>query len=186
MNPHETMKVCPNGHYYQGDHCPYCPTVYNNETKLYPQTGSNNIPICPHCGKPIRKSLPINNGVGGIYGSLGNCHDGIIPWNHEWNGTCEYCGYDYNIHMRQNIGGFELSDKQTSVKVATKSYLYSLTGDQSLILSGVEIESHVGGHTGDKQVQKIFLSTNELKCLLKVLSHSPILQQKDYEHDVII
>ena len=88
--------------------------------------------------------------------------------------------------MRQNIGGFELSDKQTSVKVATKSYLYSLTGDQSLILSGVEIESHVGGHTGDKQVQKIFLSTNELKCLLKVLSHSPILQQKDYEHDVII
>ena len=85
--------------------------------------------------------------------------------------------------MRQNISGFELSDKQTSVKVATKSYLYSFTGDQSLILSGVEIESRVGGRTGDKQVQKIFLSTNELKCLLKVLSHSPILQQEDYEHD---
>ena len=27
------FKKCPNGHYYQGDHCPYCKTSGANETK---------------------------------------------------------------------------------------------------------------------------------------------------------
>ena len=122
MNPHETMKVCPNGHYYQGDHCPYCPTVYNNETKLYPQTGSNNIPICPHCGKPLRKREKINQPyIGQTVGSVGNPGDGMIPWNYEWNGRCDNCGHEFNINMVQNIQCTDLGNKHTSVKIMEKS-----------------------------------------------------------------
>lgn len=175
MNPHETMKVCPNGHYYQGDHCPYCPTVYNDETRLYPQTGSNNIPICPHCGKPIRNMVNILGYRSIVIGSVGNCYDQKVPWNYEWDGVCENCGYDYNITMMQNLRNEGLGNKHTYIKVTQKTYNYNM--DQWLVLSGVEIQSFFDGDINGRQ--KIFLSTNELKQLLKVLKVSPILQQED-------
>lgn len=46
----------------------------------------------------------------------------------------------------------------------------------------MEIETFVE-QRGDTTKQKIFLSTNELKYLLKVLSNSPILKQEDCDVD---
>ena len=184
MNNNETMKVCENGHCYQGDSCPYCPKVYDKETRLYPGAGSVNIPLCPHCGKPLRKRENINQQVPSdvIVSSVGNPHDGKIPWNYGWNGRCENCGQDYNIHIVQKLGGVDLGNKHTSVRVDSRSYLYSHTGNTSIVLSGVEIETFVE-QRGDTTKQKIFLSTNELKYLLKVLSNSPILKQEDCDVD---
>lgn len=186
MNNNETMKVCGKGHYYQGDSCPYCPKLYDKETRLYPVAGSVNIPLCPHCGKPLRKRENINQPyIGQTVGSVGNPGDGMIPWNYEWNGRCDNCGHEFNINMVQNIQCTDLGNKHTSVKIMEKSYMYHITAGaddvSGITLSGIEIESYVGGYAGDKEKQKIFLSTNELKYLLKVLSNSPILQQEDYE-----
>ena len=181
MNNNKTMKVCPNGHYYEGEECPYCPPVYDKKTKLYPTFAmTENVPSCPHCGRPIRKIENID--IDRQIGSIGNCRDGRVPWNYKWNGKCDNCGHDFNINITQNISGFDLRDKQTSVKIANRTYPYSRTDSLGIYLSGVEIETYAG-MSGCRQKQEIFLSTNELKYLLKVLGKSPILKQEDCEFD---
>ena len=184
MNNNKTMKVCPNGHYYQGEECPYCPPVYDKKTKLYPTFAmTENVPSCPHCGRPIRKIENLCQPANLMIGSVGNCDDGRIPWNYNWNGRCDNCGHDFNINMTQNIGYRDLGNKHTSVKVSYENHIYSITAGEGevygLHLSGVEIETYVGGRTGGNHKQKVFLSTNELKYLLKVLANSPILKQDD-------
>lgn len=185
MNNNETMKVCENGHCYQGDSCPYCPKVYDKETRLYPGAGSVNIPLCPHCGKPLRKRENLCQPADVVIGSISDIRDAKMPWNNNWNGRCDSCGHDFNISMTQNISHIDLGNKNTSVKVSQRNYIYNITANQGelsgLCLSGVEIETYVGGYAGDKQKQKVFLSTSELKYLMKVLANSPILQQEDCE-----
>lgn len=181
MNNNETLKHCPNGHFYEGEDCPYCPPHDDKKTRLYPTFArTENVPSCPHCGRPIRKIENID--IDRQIGSIGNCRDGRVPWNYGWNGRCENCGQDYNIHIVQKLGGVDLGNKHTSVRVDSRYYLYSHTGNTSIVLSGVEIETFVE-QRGDTTKQKIFLSTNELKYLLKVLSNSPILKQEDCDVD---
>lgn len=185
MDNDSLLKQCENGHYYQGDHCPYCPKVYDKETRLYPRAGCVSIPLCSHCGKPLRKEEYIYHRIGIMsVGSVGNSQDRKIPWNYGWNGRCDNCGHDYNINIGQKLGGVDLGNKHTSVRVDSRSYRYSYTDecDTSIVLSGVEIETFVE-QRGDTTKQKIFLSTNELKYLLKVLSNSPILKQEDCDRE---
>lgn len=188
MSNNKTMKVCPNGHYYEGEECPYCPNLYGDDrTKVYPYPGEGNvnIPTCPHCGRPIRKRENLCQPAGVVIGSISDIRDAKMPWNYNWNGRCDSCGHDYNINMTQNISHLDLGNKHTSVKVSQRDYMYHITANwgelSGLCLSGVEIETYVGGCAGDKQKQKVFLSTSELKYLMKVLANSPILQQEDCE-----
>lgn len=188
MSNNKTMKVCPNGHYYEGEECPYCPNLYGDDrTKVYPYHGEGNvnIPTCPHCGRPIRKRENLYQPAGVVIGSISDIRDAKMPWNYNWNGRCDSCGHDFNINMTQNIGYRDLGNKHTSVKVSYENHIYSITAGEGevygLHLSGVEIETYVGGRTGGNHKQKVFLSTNELKYLLKVLANSPILQQEDCE-----
>ena len=53
-------KLCPNGHYYQGDHCPFCPEEDAPTKKEYELKGCNNLHAydaeldkCPICGSSI-------------------------------------------------------------------------------------------------------------------------------------
>lgn len=188
MNNNETLKHCPNGHYYEGEECPYCPKGDNGKTKVYPIHPTSvdiDIPLCPHCGRPIRKRENLYQPAGVVIGSISDIRDAKMPWNNNWNGRCDSCGYDFNISMTQNISHLDLGNKHTSVKVSQRDYMYHITANwgelSGLCLSGVEIETYVGGCAGDKQKQKVFLSTSELKYLMKVLANSPILQQEDCE-----
>lgn len=188
MNNNETLKHCPNGHYYEGEECPYCPKGDNGKTKVYPIHPTSvdiDIPLCPHCGRPIRKRENLYQPAGVVIGSISDIRDAKMPWNYNWNGRCDSCGYDFNISMTQNISHLDLGNKHTSVKVSQRDYMYHITANwgklSGLCLSGVEIETYVGGCAGDKQKQKVFLSTSELKYLMKVLANSPILQQEDCE-----
>lgn len=50
------FKQCPNGHYYQGDNCPYCKTYYkNNIVKICNNHHAYTLdyPYCPICDSPI-------------------------------------------------------------------------------------------------------------------------------------
>ena len=194
------LKQCPRGHYYQGDVCPYCPTQYypnSGHTRPTRTAGPNqhtptfyptetptstaagaDIPLCPHCGRPIRKFVPKDAGISSIK-CLG---DGIVPWNYKWDGRCESCGHDFNVVMNINMGSYgpDCKTRQTIVKVSSRGFCHNaeaLCGEgwASTELSGVEIETKCGGN-----VEKIFLSANELKYLIKVLRDSPILKQLDY------
>ena len=73
------FKKCPNGHFYQGDTCPYC-NVTSNESKGYrsyglsPSHGSKVCPnhhayydgaACPYCGeKEVIGSVDMHTGEG--------------------------------------------------------------------------------------------------------------------------
>ena len=186
-----TLKQCPRGHYYEGDACPYCPTQFYSVRNVNPFDGLGElkrhttelmtIPTCPHCGQPLRKGIP-HPEYGIVVSSLYDIRDRIVPWNYKWDGRCENCGHDFNIVMRIDMGSTGPDNKlrETKIKVNSKGFLHHITnfGDgQSTVLSGVEIETHCG--LGNKR-EKFFISTNELKHLIKVLHISPILKQFDY------
>ncbi|MDR1348840.1 MAG: hypothetical protein LBJ63_10550 [Prevotellaceae bacterium] len=179
IEPANDFKRCKNGHYYQGDACPYCPTQYGNSDArsiFYDaQETEINIPVCSHCGYLLRKEIP--KPKEGYVGSIqGDAYDGKVPWNYEWNGKCEHCGHDYNISMWSNIPTFEGNrNKMTTVKVSARGVMRSLTQPQIICVSGVEIESRMSG----SGVEKLFLSTNELKYLMEIFKNSPILKQLD-------
>ena len=190
-------KQCPRGHYYKGDTCPYCPTRYYpisrhtrptrtdnlnpHKPTFYPTdtptstVAGTDIPLCPHCGRPVRKHVPMPPKEVCI-SSINNMGDGIVPWNYEWNGKCENCGRDFNIVMRIDMGstGPDNRLRMTKVQVAQHWFPHNYNEDEpsqyNTILAGVEIEE------GDKS---IFLSAKELQYLIKTLQNSPILQQLD-------
>lgn len=136
------------------------------------------IPICPHCGQPLRKAVQKPHWP--IVGSINNAYDGKVPWNYLWDGKCESCGYNHNISIGQSIPCIspepENKDKLTTVKVCSRKVMTFL--DSATVLSGVEIETHLDG-----EKKSLFLSTNELKFLMDLLKDSPIIQQLDWGED---
>ena len=194
------MKKCPNGHYYEGDACPYCPTRYYpnydptltadpqpHKPTFYPRdtptstAAGTDIPLCPHCGRPLRKSVPMPP-KGVRISSINHMGDGIVPWNYEWDGNCENCGHDYNVVMQINMGstGPDNKIRETEIKVGANGFMHDITANlgegSATVLSGVEITTKCG----HDHSEKLFLSANELKHLMKVLQNSPILKQFDY------
>lgn len=188
-------KKCPNGHFYQGDTCPYCPTQYYSVNEVNPFDGVGDlqqhieelmtIPVCPHCGRSLRKGIPRPEHCI-VVSSLFDIRDRVVPWNYKWDGKCEHCGHDFNIAMHINMGstGPDNRERQTYVRVSAAGFnhhLLSLNPGEfgtNTVLSGVEINNKDG---------RVFLSTNELKYLIKMLQNSPILKQFDYyEEDVMI
>ena len=190
------FKKCSNGHYYVGDVCPYCKTNYLNGRwrEVYPihnpgrmesshrEVVEDYIPRCPHCGKPVRKSIPCPNWP--IVGSIeGGVYDKKVPWNYKWNGFCENCGHDYSISMTQMIDS-PYNDRQTVLRTSDRR-LQSKGRDGLVLfdafigLSGVEIEQY----DDDGNFQKMFISTNELKFLINALKDSPLLEQSDWRED---
>ena len=182
-------KQCPNGHYYTGDYCPYCPIHSdirkikelhasemhpNRETEVAPP-----LPLCQHCGRPVRKYVPRDSGISSIK-CMG---DGVVPWNYKWEGICENCGHDFGVIMNIDMGstGPDNCFRKTTIKASSRGFLHHITCDygewRSTILSGVEIETHCG--LGNNS-EKIFLSANELKYIIEMLQDSPILKQLDY------
>lgn len=185
------IKQCPNGHFYQGDVCQYCPTRYYSVNEVNPFDGVGylqqhieeliTIPVCPHCGKPLRKGIPRpEHGV--TVSSMFDIRDHIVPWNYKWVGICEHCGNDFSFAMRINMGstGSDNNFRETSIRVGARGFLHHITCDYgdwcSTILSGVEIETKCGSGKSEK----FFLSANELKYIMEVLKDSPILKQFDY------
>ena len=182
-------KKCPNGHFYQGDVCPYCETElfpigsYRTRSDVehtsvappYRETETSSIPLCPHCGRPVRKGMPHSDFP--IIGSIeGNAYDGRIPWNYNWDGKCENCGYDFSISMHQKIHTGK--DRYTTVRVSVRRIERDLS-DDLIGLSGVEIEQR----NSIDGVKKTFISTNELKYLINALKDSPLLEQMDWYED---
>jgi len=209
-----TLKQCPRGHYYEGDVCPYCATKHypmgTQKTRTYypkqertmtcypdsqetvptsfRETEVADIPLCPHCGRPVRKYVPMPSKEIRI-SSINDMGDGIVPWNYEWDGKCENCGYDFNIVMRIDMGSTGIDNKirETRIKVNSKGFLHHITCNsyenmRSTVLSGVEIETRCG--LGNER-GKFFISANELKYLMKVLQNSPILKQLDYYEECL-
>lgn len=193
-----TLKQCPRGHFYEGDVCPYCPTQYypksghthptrtdgsNQHTPTFYPTetlttiaAGTNIPLCPHCGRPLRREIPRSNFP--VIGSIeGHAYDGKVPWNYLWDGKCENCGHDFSITMTQKIYKPE-KDRYTTVKVSARR-VERMTSDDLIGLSGVEIEQH----NSIDGVKKTFISTNELNYLINALKNSPILKQLDWNED---
>lgn len=188
-------KQCPNGLFYKGDSCPYCPTqLFPDECYQYgvcPPTDyirsseMTMVPSCRFCGRPLRKNvLSRVKGISSVHDSA----DGIVPWNYQWDGKCECCGHDYNFVMRlRTCSSFDNTSKETLVQVKTDKVMHHITGsvDENpgyTCLAGVEIRTGYGGVGGHlNHQQRVFLSANELKYLIEALKDSPIIKQFDYQ-----
>ena len=178
-------KKCPNGHYYTEDKCPYCPVDYSSVTEIniieregVASRMSTIIPICKHCGRPLRKGIP-RPPQGTIISSIQDIHDRIVPWNYKWDDKCEHCGYDYNIMLKTQGAGCR--DRVTSIWVKEELYdnydVCDASCNHKTGLSGVRISTDKGG---------LFLSVKELRQLINVLSNSPILEQFDFRRTIVI
>jgi len=198
-----SQKQCPRGHIYEGDTCPYCRTEFYPNTMgatetLYTSRASSSgaytdmvsagIPLCPHCGRPVRKFVPVPPKDAQI-SSIKCLGDGIVPWNYGWDGRCENCGHDFSIIMNIDMGstGPDNCFRKTTIKASSRGFLHHITCNfgewRSTVLSGVEIETHCERGYG---TEKIFISANELKYLMNVLQGSPILKQLDYYQEGIL
>ena len=184
------FKQCPIGHYYDSeeyDCCPYCPREYASTSEVDPMANHTlvkqmmTIPICKHCGRPLRKGIP-HPPLGEIITSLHDKRDHIVPWNYEWNGRCEHCGYDYNVYMQTATGstGMDNHCKYTTIKCSGQLVPHHVTAypgaREATGLSGVEIETWFD----NGRRRSVFLSAKEIIYLFKVLQDSPILKQYDY------
>ena len=136
------------------------------------------IPICHHCGRPLRVSIPRHNGI--IYDV--KQQEQVVPWNYGWKGKCENCGYDYNIHTVVPIE--QGKKKVTTVRADVCRILTTPAPDEFTVLSGVTIETYVPDfYNGGGEYSKVFLSAKELKYIVNALSDSPLMEQSDYFHD---
>ena len=170
------FKKCPDGHYYIGDSCPCClPQRKVDDSYIFgrrPDSETTIIPVCKHCGHRIRKSIP--DSITQQYNNM------VSPWNHEWDGKCEFCGHDYSIYMGTPV--LFGQKKKTSVTADSKMIGDPDNLDQYRVLSGVTIKTTVGDEAmGDSAYGEVFLSANELKGLIDILKDSPLLEQFDYD-----
>lgn len=180
------FKKCSNGHYYKDDSCPYCLPQRKVEDSfiwgLKPDPETSIIPVCKQCGHPIRKSIP--SPVGSVSNNQYD-EEQIAPWNYGWDGKCEYCGHDYTICMGIQIDDDgNKTDKKTLVSADCMDFAVhqgsdGIVSDKYTVLSGVTIRTFVG----DTARGEVFLSANELKCLIDALKDSPLLEQHDCKFD---
>jgi hypothetical protein len=152
----------------------------NFNSFLKPNPRASIPPVCYKCGKEVR-----NNNFD-TKNEFTKCMSSP-PWNSGWEGKCEHCGYDYNIHYSQIVSAsdFSLIKRETSVAISQMKHMDSL--DTFVILSGVEMEitetHQFNSDTPTAINRKIFISTNELKYLIAALKNSPILAQYDWDVD---
>jgi hypothetical protein len=140
------------------------------------------IPTCSHCGQAIKRCIPHPDWP--IVGSIeGGAYDHKVPWNYKWNGRCENCGHDFSFEIIQSINS-PYNDRQTILRTSDRRIQKKGESGFDLLdafigLSGIEIEQR----NSTDGVQKVFISTNELKCLLNALKDSPFLEQLDWSED---
>lgn len=168
---------------YNGGKCPYCGKRMRGQAEdiypwwLLPEHSAELIPICKHCGHRIRRNAPT---IPGYIKCIKDQSKDTAPWNHGWDGKCEFCGYDYTIRMGIQIDDDgQKTDKRTSVSADCMAFDFPGCCDIYTILSGVTIRSYVGG----KVRGEVFLSADELKCLIDSLKDSPLLEQYDFKFD---
>jgi hypothetical protein len=152
----------------------------NFNSGLNPTPSALMPPVCYKCGKGVRRNNYDTKN------EFTNCLS-YPPWNSGWEGKCEHCGHNYNIHYIQNVSfnSFCRIKRETSVSISQMQHMDSL--DTFVILSGVELEitetQEFNSDTPTAINKKIFISTNELKYLIAALKNSPILSQYDWDAD---
>ena len=135
------------------------------------------IPVCKYCGHRIRKGIP--DSITQQYNNM------VSPWNHEWDGKCECCGHDYSIYLGTPV---IFDQKKKTLVTADSKMVGELNNlDQYRVLSGVTIRTAVGDENNSDRVHgEVFLSANELKCIIHALEGSPLLEQSDYDYSAYI
>jgi hypothetical protein len=159
-----TLRQCKNGHRFYGDYCPYC---RNFVSAFQGNTGKGKIlPVCSNCRQPLRKGCIVKPSSVIMSGS---------PWNEQWDGKCEHCGFDYNLHI-------QTAYRVNNICVTTLRHPTSC--DTAEVISGIEIET-VTKNTflNTSKTETLFLSTEELKYIIDALNNSPVLKQFDWGED---
>lgn len=163
---------------YNEGKCPYCGSRLQSLGFAYPSWFPSDlttiVPVCKQCGHRIRRTVPSSNG---LVSYVLDSSEKVTPWNYKWDGKCEFCGFDYNVHTKVKIE--EGQYKVTSVCIDTCGVVDEGTCDQLTVFSGVTIRTSIGG----KNQGEVFLSANEVKYLLDAIKESPLLEQFDYHFD---
>lgn len=203
-------KQCPNGHYYQGDHCPYCATRTQQESrgpyecvKCGALSDEYNGGYCPYCGEQL---YSVSNRVPSWFPSDITV---VIP-------VCKHCGHRIRRHIPESHGLVSYIQNWCE-KVTPWNYKWDgkceycghdynvymevpidneqrkktkVYADRDWIASPLgafdtfTVLSGVSIETtvGDT-VNKVFLSAKELEYLIDASKNSPILKQWDFNYD---
>lgn len=144
----------------------------------YGEPRGQEVPTCSECHQPIRKQGSKREQH--IPGAFAN-----PPWNAGWGGVCEHCGKDYCLSFTNSLRGqgrLEIeSGRNISVQIKSEGYRYFI--DELVALAGVEITINTfGPYLSDKR-EKLFISIQELKEIMRLLQNSPVMEQYDWGED---
>jgi hypothetical protein len=108
-----------------------------------------------------------------------------LPWNADWEGRCQHCGYDYS----NSFTGFEENQKQSyrKLKISPTMEVYKEAFEQNLSLAGLEINLLSCKGSNKKEVnQTIFLTMAELKYIINQLDTdlAPLKSQFSIREDL--
>lgn len=206
------IKKCPNGHFYQGNHCPYCapirPMAENHGPFECPQCGAcseeYNGGKCPYCGERLRslgntmstlspseftRIVPVCKQCGHRLRRTIPPSDGMVSYIHSWPEEVSPWNYkwdgkcEYCGHDYNVQMEMNIDNKQ---KKQTKAFADMMN---------VVIPPFCGEYTclsgvtiqttiGGQPSGEVFLSANELQYLMESLKESPLMKQYDYLKDL--
>lgn len=125
------------------------------------------MPLCGICGNPLRRVIPDS------WAFVPK-----KPWNYQWNGKCESCGYTYNIYHESSIAVDQIRIV-TLVAASHKVLSPIFSRDTFSVLSGVDVESKTMNGELCLNENWVFLSGSELKKIIEVISNRT-LESSDF------
>lgn len=205
------FKQCPNGHYYEGDFCPYCTPTRPMEEDHGPYecihckacSEEYNGGKCPYCGEQLKsvsnqipswwfsdltRIIPICKHCGHRLRRTVPPSEGVVSYIHSWQEKIAPWNYkwdgkcEYCGHDYRVQMELNVDDMQ---KKQTEVY-----ADMKMVLTPPFVDEFtcLSGVTirtaiGGQPSGEVFLSANELRYLMDSLKESPLMEQYDYLFD---
>ena len=169
--------------------CPRCATQLQERSNYCPQCGfvlavvnydsdaqtGGRVPRCRSCGWPVRP---------GTYPQRANGWNNLVPWNADWGGACEQCGFQFSMthhwptFQDLPVHGRGEGRRKVVARPGTRSHFEQR--DDLRHLAGIEIsvESRGEGHPPGRE--ECFLTKEEPAWLVRALQGALAITFEQY------
>lgn len=206
------FKKCPNGHFYEGDMCPYCITDYIGQNESVPPyecvicgvySDEYNGGKCPYCGSrlhslgyavpswfpsDITRVVPVCKKCGHRIRRSIPSSRGLVSYIHDFQEKIAPWNYKWDGKCEfcghdYNVYTRAMIDKGQNKETTVCADSFGVVETGTFDQLTVFSGVTIQTYVGGELKGKVFLSANELKYLMDALKDSPLLEQYDYHFD---